>query len=244
MSRPKRCRRICEYPLFWSFQTVGSCLTEDVSLTLDEYETIRLIDYCGLDQEQCAFQMNVSRATIANIYESARFKISDFLVNGKKIRITGGSYMIDSIPASADIAVKEKGTMRIAVTFDNGNVGQHFGQTEKFKVYDINDNAIKTSQVIDTNGAGHCALASFLRAAEVDALICGGIGMGARNAMAEFGIRIIPGVEGNADAVVKEYLEGKLNFNPNETCNHHDHEDGHDCHSGNHNAQCGGCHHH
>ena len=244
MSRPKRCRRICEYPLFWSFQTVGSCMTENVSLTLDEYEAMRLIDYCGFDQEQCALQMNVSRATIASIYESARFKIADFLVNGKRIRITGGSYMIDSIPASADIAIKEEGAMRIAVTFDNGNVGQHFGRTEKFKVYDIDGDAIKASQVIDTNGAGHGALAGFLRAAEVDALICGGIGMGARNAMAELGIRIFPGVEGDADAVVKAYLEGKLDFNPDETCTHHDHEGGHDCHSGSDNGGCGGgCHH-
>ena len=244
MSRPKRCRRICEYPMFWNYQTIGSCMTESVSLALDEYETIRLIDYNGLDQEECALQMNVSRATVANIYESARFKIADFLVNGKRIRITGGAYTIDSIPASADIATKEEGAMRIAVTFDDGSVGQHFGRTEKFKVYDIDGGEIKTSQVVDTNGAGHGALAGFLRAAEVDALICGGIGMGARNAMTELGIQIYPGVDGEADAAVKAFLEGKLDFNPDETCSHHNHEGGHDCQGEGASGGCGGgCHH-
>ncbi len=242
MSRPKRCRRICEYPAFWSFSADGSCISDVISMSLDEYETIRLIDWKGLTQEECACEMKVSRATVTAIYDEARRKIADFIINGKRIRVTGGSYVIESIPASADIRAKGGSAMRIAVTYEDGEVGQHFGKTEEFKIYDIEDGKVSSSQIIDTNGAGHGALAGFLRAAEVDAIICGGIGMGARNALMEMGIGLYPGACGNADDVVNAFLTGELDFNPDETCHHHDHEEGHGC--GHHSGGCGGgCHH-
>ena len=248
MARPKRCRRICNYPDFWSFIPEGAKTSETLTFTLDEFEVIRLIDYQKMTQEECAALMCVSRATIANIYENARFKIADAMINGKCLRITGGSYRIDSIPASAEINEKGANIMRIAVTYENEMVGQHFGRTEHFKIYDIEDGAVKSSQVIDTNGTGHGALAGFLRAAEVEKLICGGIGPGARNALASVGIEILPGVMGFADEVLSDYLAGNLKYNPDVEChdhNHdhdhkHNHEEGHDCHHGN----CGehGCH--
>ena len=107
VSRPKRCRRICSYPYFWSFSPDGASAPESIPFMLDELEVIRLIDYQNLTQEECASAMCVSRATITSIYESARYKLADALMNGKRIRITGGSYRIDSIPASAEI--NEKG---------------------------------------------------------------------------------------------------------------------------------------
>ncbi len=132
--------------------------------------------------------------------------------------------------------------MRIAVTYEQEMVGQHFGRTEHFKIYDVEDGTVKTSRIIDTNGTGHGALAGFLRAAEVETLICCGIGMGARNALADVGIQLLPGVSGNADQAVSDYLSGKLAYDPNTECHHHDHEhrEGHNCHHGN----CGshGCH--
>ncbi len=70
--------------------------------------------------------------------------------------------------------------MKIAVTYENGLIFQHFGHTEQFKIYDIDDEKIISSEVIDTNGQGHGALAGVLGGAKVDALICGGIGMGVR----------------------------------------------------------------
>ena len=242
MPRPKRCRRICGYPDYWSFVPEGSDSLETVVFMLDEYETIRLIDYQKLTQEECAEAMGVSRATVTSIYENARYKLADAMVNGKRIRITGGSYRIDSIPASAEIGEKGDNIMRIAVTYEDGMVGQHFGRTEQFKIYDIEDGAVSSSQIIDTNGTGHGALAGFLRAAEVETLICGGIGMGARVALQEVGIKLMPGVSGDADAVVKDFLADKLDYDPNTECHHHDHEhgEGHECHHG----DCGshGCH--
>ena len=243
MPRPKRCRQICGYPSFWTFAPENADAMETIRFTLDEYEAVRMIDHEKLTQEDCAEAMGVSRATVAGIYESARFKLADAIINGKRIRITGGAYRIDGIPASADINEKGDNIMRIAVTYENGMVGQHFGRTEQFKIYDVADGEIKSGQVIDTNGTGHGALAGFLRAAEVETLICGGIGMGAKMALEEVGIRLLPGVTGNADDVAKDYLAGNLAYDPDTECHHHDHEHGedHDCHHGH---GCGehGCH--
>ena len=87
MPRPKRCRRICGYPDYWSFIPEDAEHDDTVVLTLDEFETIRLIDYRRMTQEECAETMGVSRATVAGIYEKARYKIADAMVNGKRIRI-------------------------------------------------------------------------------------------------------------------------------------------------------------
>ena len=130
--------------------------------------------------------------------------------------------------------------MRIAVTYDNGEVFGHFGHTEKFKIYEIEGGKVAESKIVDTMGSGHGALAEFLSANGVDALICGGIGMGARIALAEAEIELMPGVSGNADEAVEKYIQGTLQFNPTATCNHH-HEGDHDCGS----HSCGGhCGHH
>lgn len=214
MPRPKRCRRICEYPSFWSFGPEKVEAAETVNVTLDEFEAIRLIDHEKLTQEECASAMGVSRATVTSIYESARFKLADALVKGKRIRFTGGCYRIDTIPASAAISEKGENVTRIAVPFVSGTVGQHFGQTEQFQLYDIVDGRVQSSQLIDTNGVGHGALAGFLRAAEVETLICGGIGMGARSALEEVGIRLLPGVSGEVDRVVSDFLTGSLEVDP------------------------------
>ena len=96
--------------------------------------------------------------------------------------------------------------MRIAVTYENGQIFQHFGHTEQFKVYDLEDNKIVNTQVVDTNGQGHGALAGFLNSTDIDVLICGGIGGGAQAALAAAGIKLFGGVSGDADGAVKAYL--------------------------------------
>ena len=124
--------------------------------------------------------------------------------------------------------------MNIAVTYENGQIFQHFGHTEQFKVYEIDNNTVVKSYVVDTNGQGHGALAGFLSLNNIEVLICGGIGGGAQMALAEAGIKLYGGVSGDADAAVEAYLAGNLDFNPNVQCNHHghDHGEGHNC--GNH----------
>lgn len=126
--------------------------------------------------------------------------------------------------------------MKIAVTYENGNVFQHFGHTAQFKLYDVENGAVVSSQVVDTNGSGHGALAGLLAQQGVDCLICGGIGGGAQMALAEAGIRPYAGCSGDADQRVAELLNGTLQFAQEATCDHHHGED-HAC--GDH-----GCGHH
>ncbi|MFR4429120.1 MAG: NifB/NifX family molybdenum-iron cluster-binding protein [Blautia faecis] len=130
--------------------------------------------------------------------------------------------------------------MKIAVTYENGEIFQHFGHTETFKIYDIADGKVVSAEVVDTNGSGHGALAGFLVAHGVDTLICGGIGGGAQNALAQAGIRLFGGVSGNADEAVNALLAGNLGYNPNVHCDHHDHEAGHSC--GDHGCGSHSCH--
>ena len=243
MARPTRCRRICAEPAYDSFIPEGISTGERTGLTLDEYEAIRLIDLQKCTHEQCARQMDISRTTVTELYESARYKIANSIVNGKALEISGGNYRFcdgtadfccntdcgrsEETGCESIIRMKGEFTMRIAVTYENGQIFQHFGHTEQFKLYDVEDGKVTGSQVVDTNGQGHGALAGFLTQAKVDALICGGIGGGAQNALAEMGIKLFGGVSGSADEAVEAYLAGNLNYNPAVHCSHHEHE--HSC---------------
>lgn len=128
--------------------------------------------------------------------------------------------------------------MRIAVPYEKGEIFQHFGHTERFKIYDVENSKIQSSQVVDTNGSGHGALAGVLHALHVDALICGGIGGGAQAALAAADIQLYGGVSGSADKAAEALAAGTLAYDPNATCSHH----GEHHHEGN----CGdhGCGHH
>lgn len=120
--------------------------------------------------------------------------------------------------------------MRIAVTYESGMVFQHFGHTGQFKIYDVENGEITGEQVMDTAGNGHGALAGFLSGLKVDALICGGIGGGAQNALAQADIRLYAGVTGKADDAVWAFLAGGLQWDANARCSHHDQgEHRHDC---------------
>ena len=120
--------------------------------------------------------------------------------------------------------------MRIAVTYENGKIFQHFGHTEQFKVYDIEEGKVIASEVVSTNGSGHGALAGVLSELNADVLICGGIGGGAQMALAEAGIKLFGGVSGDADKAVEAYLAGTLAYNPNVQCSHHgEHHHGGTC---------------
>lgn len=129
--------------------------------------------------------------------------------------------------------------MKIAVTYDNGNVFQHFGKTENFKVYEVEDDKVVSSKVIDSNGTGHGALAGLLAEQGINVLICGGIGEGAQTALTEAGIEMVAGAQGNTDDVVEAYLKGEL-VSTGANCDHHHHEEGHSCGSHEEGHSCGG----
>lgn len=121
--------------------------------------------------------------------------------------------------------------MKIAVTYENGQVFQHFGHCETFKIYEVENDKILSADVLDSNGQGHGALATLLSENNIDILICGGIGGGAKTALAEAGIKLYPGVSGDTDAAVEALIAGTLQFDPNTSCSHHHHEggEGHNC---------------
>ena len=133
--------------------------------------------------------------------------------------------------------------MKIAVTYENGQIFQHFGHTEQFKVYTVENGKITDTTVVDTNGQGHGALAGLLKTIGADAIICGGIGGGAQMALAEAGIKLFGGVSEFCDEAVEALFAGKLGYGPNVKCDHHDHEhggEGHTC--GNHGCGSHKCH--
>jgi len=236
MARPVIRRRILQFPDYWTFAADGAeAGNGTVIMSLDEYETVRLIDHDGMTQEECARSMGVARTTVTAIYERARKKLADLIVEGTTLRVSGGTYqlpeeIIDNIDRKGD------SIMRIAVTYENGEVFQHFGHTSEFKIYDAENGQIVNEQVITSGGEGHGKLAGVLKGAGVDALICGGIGGGAKNALAEAGIELYPGVSGNADEAVRALLSSSLQFDPDAKCDHHG-EHGH--HHEHHGEHCG-----
>lgn len=258
MPRPRKYRKVCHFPGTLDFLPAEPTQQkEPVSLTVDEYETIRLIDREGLSQEEAGERMHVARTTVQLIYTAARRKLADFLVEGRALHIEGGDYRLCDGDAQAcgqrscfkqryhQMFETPKGDncMRIAVTYENGKIFQHFGHTQQFKVYEVHDGKIIGAEIVDTNGSGHGALAGVLTALHADALICGGIGGGAQMALAAAGIQLFGGVSGDADAAAQALAEGKLAYNPNVQCNHHgDHHHGEGHHCGDHGCGSHSCH--
>lgn len=245
MPRPTKCRKVCHFPKVLEFVPAHAEIRQPpILLTVDEYETIRLIDQAGLSQEACGERMQVARTTVQKIYESARKKLAEALVEGIPLHIQGGEFQLcDGMSTDCKCMdcfkrqyhqqyKKRKGVfiMRIAVTYENGQIFQHFGRTEQFKIYDVQDGAVVSSEVAGTNGSGHGALAGVLTALNADVLICGGIGGGAQAALSAAGIRLYGGVTGSADEAVEALLKDELKFNPDVHCEHHEHHAaGHNC---------------
>ncbi|WP_455048274.1 DUF134 domain-containing protein [Mitsuokella sp.] len=261
MARPCKKRRICQKPQFEVFGPEPPTDRPRITMTLEEYECLRLLDYEGLTQEECAAQMLVARTTVQALYASARKRLTAALVEGRPLQIAGGSYAfcrdMPGIPcpfasksANSDAKtaycchsfanpanpmthvndMKGDFSMKLAVTYNEANqtIFQHFGKTQAFKLYTIEDSKVVSSEVLPCNGAGHAALAVLLQQHGVDTLICGGIGAGAQSALANAGITLYGGTSGSADQAVEEFLAGKLNYDPAVHCSHHEHE----CHGG------------
>ena len=257
MPRPVKCRKVCHFPNVLEFLPADDTDKKTpIVLTVDEYETIRLLDKKGYSQEQCAVSMQIARTTVQRIYEIARKKIADALIDGHPLRIEGGDFRIcDGQSGNCSFggcykqeiykkyaAEKGEGIMRIAVTYENGQIFQHFGHTETFKIYDVEEGKVVHSEVVDTNGSGHGALAGVLNALNADVLICGGIGGGAQTALAAAGIKLFGGVSGDADEAVEAFINETLEYNPDVKCSHHEHNngEGHTC--GEHGCGSHSCH--
>ena len=194
---------------------------EEIILSLDELEALRLSDLEGLYQEAAARAMGISRPTFGRIIESARHKTSNAILNGKALRVTGGNVRLKNL--GEDI-------MKIAVPTVGDQVDQHFGHCEKYSVFTIEDNAIKSLDFMESPAGCGCKsnMASVLAQSGVKILIAGGIGNGAVNVLASNGIKTIKGASGTVRDAVELFLQGKL-ADSGDTCQSHSHDPNHVC---------------
>ena len=200
--RREKLRRVGIIPEYRGFTPDGLASGDAIDMTVDELEVLRLCDLEGLNQEAVALHMGIARATVAAISSRAHRKVANALVNGRAIVIEGGNIAYSPITTTtAAWPAKEVDTMRVATTYDNGNIFMHFGRSEQFKIYDIQDGKVLNEQVVGTGGTGHGALAGLLANGGVDTLICGGIGGGAINALAQAGITVYAGAQAAATLV-------------------------------------------
>lgn len=242
--RREKLRRVGIIPEYRGFTPDGLASGDAIEMTVDELEVLRLCDLEGLNQEAVAQQMGIARATVAAICSRAHRKVANALVNGRALIIEGGNIAYSPITTVTAVwPAKEVGTMRVATTYDDGNIFMHFGRSEQFKIYDIQDGKVLNEQVVNTGGTGHGALAGLLANGGVDTLICGGIGGGAINALAQAGITVYAGAQGNCDACVEALIAGTLAQTGEATCDCHGHDHDH-AHEHGESCSCHGHHEH
>lgn len=149
--RREKLRRVGIIPEYRGFTPDGLASGDAIDMTVDELEVLRLCDLEGLNQEAVAQQMGIARATVAAICSRAHCKVANALVNGRALIIEGGNNAYSPITTVTAVwPAKEVDTMRVATTYDNGNIFMHFGRSEQFKIYDIQDGKVLNEQVVGT----------------------------------------------------------------------------------------------
>ncbi len=222
MPRPRKSRRVCHFPQHLQFgpQKVSE-EAEPVQMTVDEYETIRLIDLERLSQEDCGEWMGIARTTVQLIYTSARKKLAQMLVEGRPLQISGGDYRLcdggdhcgkkpcyrQHNTDRKELTDKNR-RMRIAVPYEAGNIFPDFKEARQFMIYDVLDETIHASETVAVKGTGYGAQLGILTAMRVDALICGKIDLDTSIALTTAGIQFYAGITGAADAAAKNVICG------------------------------------
>ena len=218
MPRPRKSRKVCHFPRNLSFsptELIGEKKT--ISLTVDEYETIRLIDLEGFSQEECGKWLGVARTTVQMIYTCARKKLAQMLVEGRPLRIEGGDYRLcDGAKECTQTMCFKKyyakgygkpvSARRIAIPYAAGNIHRDFESAQQIKIYDILENQILTSRMVDTGETDSRMLPGILTALQSDVLICDQISGGTKLALEAGGIRLITGISGETDRIIAEKL--------------------------------------
>lgn len=263
MPRPCRRRRVCAEPDVRAFGPMpgGEHAADPVVLLVEEYEAIRVIDHEKRTHEQCAAQMLVSRTTVTEIYERARAKVAEALIKARPLRIEGGRYEVCNGRHAAECAgrcrwkfavlaqalIEGDNTMKIAIPVKNDIIYQHFGMASQFRTYDVKDGRVVATGLIEATGQGHGRKVQPLVENGVECVICGGIGEGATAGLASAGIRLIAGIQGNADEAVEACIAETLVSNPEAAAamsrHRQRHQDGNKggCGCGGHGHGEGGC---
>lgn len=220
MSRPTKQRRVCCFPYSLSYYPEAYAGDTVIILTVDEFETIRLIDREGFTQEMCCKQLGVARTTVQKIYDTARKKLADAITTGTPFRVEGGEFGLcpgnsDNCPIKDcqknkfELPEKEEHTKRLAIAVCGDSVCEDFGGTKQFKLYDVDtqDGKMLRTVTVNLNGSGHALLVRVLTSINADTLICGNIGSGARQALLDANMEIYDNMNGNADTSVEKVLK-------------------------------------
>lgn len=217
MARPRKNRKVCHFPQSLSFSPVHPAEGAAVILSVDEYETIRLIDLEGFSQEACGEWMGIARTTVQMIYTTARKKLAQMLVEGKPLQITGGDYRLcdGAQDCGQNLCFKQyysrkyekpTGCTRVAVSCTGGKISHKFENARQIQIYDLQEGKILVSRAVDTTQTDGRLFAGILTALQTDILICNTMGEGTKLALTAAGIRGITGITGNPDAAVLQIL--------------------------------------
>lgn len=204
MPRPLLNRQVSAVPDVVLFKPAGvpGCELEELTLSLDEYEALRLADYEGLYQEAAALRMGISRQTFGRIVSAARHKLAEALVCGKAIRVAGGK---------AVVREAEEDNFKIAVPLNGTRIEMHFGQCETYAIYTIESGTVTEDEIISCTGRHGCksGIIAELARIGVRCLLAGNIGEGAVRMLGSFGIQTVRGASGPARQAVESYLSGR-----------------------------------
>ena len=232
MGRCKNNRHILAYPPANAFKPCGSFAPqgEPISLSLDEYESIRLLDYKGLQQTEAAEAMRISRPTLTRIYAEARRKIASAIVEGRPLDLSAGNLDFDSCKQRKNniIIMNQK----IAIPTCEGKLWPHFGKAPQVTIVTIENGQIKESQTLEAPEHEHGAMPRFIAAQGCTDVLCGGLGPGAVNMLNQMGIQVHAGApELPIDGLLRQYLGGEIVYGDG-SC-HHDgcggHHHSHEC---------------
>ena len=242
MPRKPSPKTIRSTPPMWLFSPCESEPTTPqggISLLLEEWEALRLVDYIGLEQTVAALSMDISRQSVQMLLASARSKLARAVVEGLPLHIDGDPKNTGNNQITI---TKRNPMMKIAVTSQHTQVFPHFGRTPEFYVVTAENGKIVEERIIPAPAEGHGALVGFLISQGVDTLICGGVGGGAVNSLRVAGIQIYAGASGSVKEQVLSLLDGQLSQQGDANCDHHGEHDHEHQHGNGHNG--GGCGHH
>jgi uncharacterized protein len=231
MVRPQKCRTVSALPDVTYFKPAGIPLRdlEEVCLSVEEAEALRLKDLEGLEQEQGAEKMNISRPTFQRVLASARQKVADALLNGKAIRIEGGNFQVIPVTPSCldkqNITYKNKGGrfMKYAMPVSGNRLMSHFGQANEFMLLDVDqDGRVVKKETITVTPHSCGTLPGELAKRGVSVVLAGGMGMGPRMAFQQSNIEVVLGVtEPDPETAVVAYVNHTLETGVN-ACEHGD----------------------
>ncbi len=211
MARPKKKRRVCCHPPIASFGPTKLPIDRVFQLPVDAFETIRLIDYEGKDQEMAAVSMGVARTTVQRLYSQARKIIGKAIVEGAHIEIQGGEYVLNrnNNPEDCGFVRTDHTHKVVAIAMDEEAVASHFGKSKAFWLCRYEDNELIRKDIILPDPEAKIACRHYMQSLHVQTIIAGGMGKQALERYLSEGFEVLYGT-GDPQEVLKHYEAGAL----------------------------------